>query len=85
MISLSGFECFKTYFENVNKNDHRLKKEAGGAVVVEKTDLLGGDFLWTLCLNAQDESIAHAAIKLLLDVSYNNLAPRLKKVSISAE
>ncbi|XP_052775472.1 ubiquitin carboxyl-terminal hydrolase 24-like isoform X3 [Mya arenaria] len=78
-ISEKGFECFKTYFENVNKNEHRLKKDPGGQVTVEKVELQGLDFLWELCLNTPDESIADAAIQLLLNVSYNNLTSRLKK------
>ena len=30
---VSGFGCFKTYFESVNKNDHRLKKDTTGQQV----------------------------------------------------
>lgn len=78
---VSGFECFKTYFESVNKNDHRLKKDTGGQIIIEKTELLGLDFLWELCLNVPDENIADCAIQLLLNVSYSNLASRLKKVN----
>ncbi|XP_052274227.1 ubiquitin carboxyl-terminal hydrolase 24-like isoform X2 [Dreissena polymorpha] len=83
-LSENGFECFRTFFESVNKNDHRLKKEGGGGqVIVEKTDLLGLDFLWQLCLNTPDETIASLAIQLLLNVSYTNLASRLKKDAIN--
>jgi ubiquitin carboxyl-terminal hydrolase 9/24 len=48
--------------------------------VVEKCDLLGLDYLWEVCLHIPDESIADSAIQLLLNMSYNNLTPRLKKV-----
>ncbi|KAL4237153.1 Ubiquitin carboxyl-terminal hydrolase 24 [Mactra antiquata] len=83
-ISEKGFTCFKTYFENVNKNDHRLKKEIGGALVVEKADLIGLDFLWELCLNTPDEMmIADSAIQLLLNISYTNLTSRLKKDAVN--
>ena len=48
--------------------------------VVEKTDLVGRDFLWEICLNIPDESIADNAIHLLLSISYSNLTSKLKKV-----
>ena len=50
--------------------------------MVEKGDLLGLDYLWEVCLHIPDESIADSAIQLLLNMSYNNLNPRLKKVII---
>jgi ubiquitin carboxyl-terminal hydrolase 9/24 len=49
--------------------------------IVEKTDLMGLDFLWELCLNTPDETIADSAIQLLLNMSYTNLASRMKKVN----
>ncbi|KAL3868453.1 hypothetical protein ACJMK2_041259 [Sinanodonta woodiana] len=82
-LSEKGFQCFKTYFETVNRNDHRLKKDANGQMVAEKSELLGLDFLWELCLNTQDESIANNAIQLLLSMSYTSLASRLKKDPLS--
>ena len=51
--------------------------------VVEKSDLLGLDYIWEICLNTPDEAIADKAIQLLLCVSYTNLAVRLKRVSHS--
>ncbi|KAH3849056.1 hypothetical protein DPMN_091445, partial [Dreissena polymorpha] len=62
---------------------HWAVKVSFGAVIVEKTDLLGLDFLWQLCLNTPDETIASLAIQLLLNVSYTNLASRLKKDAIN--
>ena len=50
--------------------------------MVEKGDLLGLDYLWEVCLHIPDESIADSAIQLLLNMSYNNLNPRLKKVRV---
>ena len=50
--------------------------------MVEKSDLLGLDYLWEVCLHIPDESIADSAIQLLLNMSYNNLNPRLKKVRV---
>ena len=50
------------------------------AQVVEKLDLIGLDFLWQICLNIPDPTIAESGIALLMNVSYSNLAPRLKKV-----
>lgn len=48
--------------------------------IVEKGDLVGLDYLWEVCLHIPDEIIADAAIQLLLNMSYNSLNPRLKKV-----
>ena len=47
--------------------------------VVEKADLSGMDFLWELCLSTPSEVLADDAIKLLLNVNYQNLSPRLKR------
>lgn len=77
-----GFTCFKNFFENVNKYEHRLKTD-GGRLVVEKCDLLGLDYIWEICLNTPDEAIADKAIQLLLCVSYTNLAVRLKRDTVS--
>ena len=49
---------------------------------VEKMDLIGLDFLWKICMNVPDFSIAESAISLLLNVSYINLAGRYKRVSV---
>jgi ubiquitin carboxyl-terminal hydrolase 9/24 len=43
---------------------------------------MGLDFLWELCLNTPDETIADSAIQLLLNMSYTNLASRMKKVTL---
>ena len=48
--------------------------------IVEKPDLCGLEFLWETCLNTPNETIAEAAIELLLDMSYSNLTPKMKKV-----
>lgn len=77
-LSEKGFTCFKSFFENVNKFEHRLKSD-GNKLVVEKSELFGLDYIWEICLNTPDESIASQAISLLLSVLYTNLAPRLKK------
>ena len=47
---------------------------------MEKLDLIGLDFLWQICLNTPDPTIAESGITLLMNVSYSNLTPRLKKV-----
>ena len=51
---------------------------------VEKTDLVGLDFLWEICLNTSDLEIAEMAITLLMNMSYCNLAPRFKRVNTMA-
>lgn len=49
--------------------------------IVEKLDLVGLDFLWEVCLNSVDVSIAEKATSLLMTMSYANLSARLKRVS----
>ena len=73
-----GFACFKSFFENVNIYEHKLKKPG---MVVEKLDLIGLDFLWQVCLNTPDSSIAESGIEFLMTLSYSNLSPKLKRVS----
>ena len=56
---VSGFGCFKTYFESVNKNDHRLKKDTTGQQVRTFIVLLhdtGSQFFW-LHLKEDNEMI----------------------------
>ncbi|CAM1321691.1 USP24 (predicted) [Pycnogonum litorale] len=77
-ITKTGFSCFKTYFESVNINDHKIRK-SGALMIVEKIDQAVIDFLWRVSLEAQDEEIAEKAIRNILEVSYINLAPRLRK------
>ncbi|XP_064607447.1 ubiquitin carboxyl-terminal hydrolase 24-like isoform X2 [Liolophura sinensis] len=77
-LSQQGFTCFKSFFESVNLYDHKLKKSAN-VLVVEKAELCGLEYLWEVCLNTSDETIAELAITLLLNMSYSGLAPRLKK------
>ncbi|XP_046339329.2 ubiquitin carboxyl-terminal hydrolase 24-like isoform X2 [Haliotis rufescens] len=77
-LSEKGFTCFKNFFESVNLYEHKLKR-SGNALVVEKCELLGLDYLWEICLNIPDETIASQAISLLLSMAYANLNPRIKK------
>ncbi|XP_070196439.1 ubiquitin carboxyl-terminal hydrolase 24-like isoform X2 [Littorina saxatilis] len=77
-LSEKGFHCFKCFFESVNLKEHRLKRN-NNSLMVEKVELLGLDYLWEVCLHIPDEAIADSAIQLLLNMSYNNLNPRLKK------
>ncbi|XP_050400806.1 ubiquitin carboxyl-terminal hydrolase 24 isoform X1 [Patella vulgata] len=81
-LSEKGFACFKSYFENVNLYEHKLKR-SGNLSVVEKCDLLGIEYLWEICLNVPDETIASNSIQLLLNMSYTSLNPRLKKDPVS--
>ncbi|XP_013409431.2 ubiquitin carboxyl-terminal hydrolase 24-like [Lingula anatina] len=73
-----GFRCWKFFFESVNMYQNKLKKQ-GTLLVVEKSDLIGLDYLWETCLNITDEDIAQEAIDVLLHMSYISLVPKLKK------
>nr|XP_025960692.1 ubiquitin carboxyl-terminal hydrolase 24 [Dromaius novaehollandiae] len=81
-ITMNGFSLFKTFFENVNLCDHRLKRQ-GTQLSVEKLELIGMDFIWKIAMESPDEEIANEAIQLIINYSYINLTPRLKKDSVS--
>lgn len=40
------------------------------------------DFIWKIAMESPDEEIANEAIQLIINYSYINLTPRLKKVAI---
>ncbi|OXB64566.1 hypothetical protein ASZ78_016018 [Callipepla squamata] len=101
-ITMNGFSLFKTFFENVNLCDHRLKRQGTQLVSVltssflcaicvflkkeksvEKLELIGMDFIWKIAMESPDEEIANEAIQLIINYSYINLTPRLKKDSVS--
>uniref|UniRef100_A0A2K6F1M8 Ubiquitin carboxyl-terminal hydrolase 24 n=1 Tax=Propithecus coquereli TaxID=379532 RepID=A0A2K6F1M8_PROCO len=50
---------------------------------VEKLELIGMDFIWKIAMESPDEEIANEAIQLIINYSYINLNPRLKKDSVS--
>ena len=76
-----GFACFRAFLENVNQNDHRLKK-TGNTYTVEKMDLVGLDYLWRVVLEVPSEEIAMLAVKQLMELSYTWLSSKLKKVHV---
>ncbi|TSK58130.1 Ubiquitin carboxyl-terminal hydrolase 24 [Bagarius yarrelli] len=81
-ITMNGFNLFKTFFENVNLCDHRLKRQ-GNQLCVERLDLIGMDFIWRIAMESPDEDIANEAIHLIITYSYINLNPKMKKDSVS--
>uniref|UniRef100_A0A8C9VNZ6 Ubiquitin specific peptidase 24 n=1 Tax=Scleropages formosus TaxID=113540 RepID=A0A8C9VNZ6_SCLFO len=81
-ITMNGFNLFKTFFENVNMSDHRLKRQ-GTQLFVERLDLAGMDFIWRIAMESPDEEIANEAIQLIITYSYINLNPKMKKDSVS--
>uniref|UniRef100_A0A3B4FPJ8 Ubiquitin carboxyl-terminal hydrolase 24 n=1 Tax=Pundamilia nyererei TaxID=303518 RepID=A0A3B4FPJ8_9CICH len=81
-ITMNGFNLFKTFFENVNLCDHRLKRQ-GTQLCVERIDLAGMDFIWRIAMETPDEEIANEAIQLIITYSYTNLNPKMKKDSVS--
>nr|XP_054586030.1 ubiquitin carboxyl-terminal hydrolase 24 isoform X3 [Nothobranchius furzeri] len=81
-ITMNGFSLFKTFFENVNLCDHRLKRQ-GTQLCVERLDLQGMDFIWRIAMETPDEEIANEAIQLIITYSYTNLNPKMKKDSVS--
>ncbi|KAK7150579.1 hypothetical protein R3I93_011730 [Phoxinus phoxinus] len=81
-ITMNGFNLFKTFFENVNLSDHRLKRQ-GTQLCVERLDLAGMDFIWRIAMESPDEDIANEAIQLIITYSYINLNPKMKKDSVS--
>uniref|UniRef100_A0AAY5EM52 UBA domain-containing protein n=1 Tax=Electrophorus electricus TaxID=8005 RepID=A0AAY5EM52_ELEEL len=81
-ITMNGFNLFKTFFENVNLSDHRLKRQ-GTQLCVERLDLVGMDFIWRIAMESPDEDIANEAIQLIISYSYINLNPKMKKDSVT--
>ncbi|XP_076873154.1 ubiquitin carboxyl-terminal hydrolase 24 isoform X4 [Brachyhypopomus gauderio] len=81
-ITMNGFNLFKTFFENVNLSDHRLKRQ-GTQLCVERLDLVGMDFIWRIAMESPDEDIANEAIHLIISYSYINLNPKMKKDSVT--
>ncbi|XP_059140581.1 ubiquitin carboxyl-terminal hydrolase 24-like isoform X2 [Physella acuta] len=81
-LSENGFMCFKCFFERVNQYEQRLKS-ANDSIVVEKTELIGLDYLWEICLHVPDEAIADQSIRMLLGLSYANLLPKFKKEPVA--
>ncbi|XP_053286085.1 ubiquitin carboxyl-terminal hydrolase 24 isoform X5 [Pleuronectes platessa] len=81
-ITMNGFNLFKTFFENVNLCDHRLKRQ-GTQLCVERLDLAGMDFIWRIAMETPDEEIANEAIQLIITYSYTNLNPKMKKDSVN--
>ncbi|KAJ7330594.1 Ubiquitin carboxyl-terminal hydrolase 24 [Desmophyllum pertusum] len=77
-LTMKGFACFKAFLENVNQNDHRMKK-TGNTYTVEKMDLVGLDYLWRVVLEVPSEEIAMLAVKQLMELSYTWLSSKLKK------
>lgn len=49
---------------------------------MEKLELIGMDFIWKIAMESPDEEIANEAIQLIINYSYINLTPRLKKVGM---
>lgn len=43
------------------------------------------DFIWKIAMESPDEEIANEAIQLIINYSYINLNPRLKKVGARAQ
>lgn len=52
---------------------------------VEKLELIGMDFIWKIAMESPDEEIANEAIQLIINYSYINLTPRLKKVGVCVQ
>ncbi|XP_014661859.1 PREDICTED: ubiquitin carboxyl-terminal hydrolase 24-like [Priapulus caudatus] len=77
-LSATGFDCFKAVFESINIFEHRLKRFSN-TMVVDKVELTGMDYLWSVALESSDEPLADAAVSYLIELLYLNLAPRLKK------
>ena len=74
-----SFSCIKAYFENVNEYDSRLKKSTSPKYLVERIELLGMSYFWDVLMETPREEIANLAIDLVLNMSYLNVTPRLKK------
>ena len=77
--SQKSFSCIKAYFENVNEFDQRLKKTNTSNYQVERIELLGMSYFWDVLMETPRDEIAELAVDLVLNMSYLNVTPRLKK------
>eukprot|EP00794_Sanderia_malayensis_P010838 gene10838-11990_t len=71
-----GLRCFERFFKYVNTKEGVLTKKRNGSYVLEKTQLIGYDYLWQIILNANHE-IASCAIEILKEI-YTNLGSDLR-------
>ncbi|CAH1242990.1 USP24 [Branchiostoma lanceolatum] len=77
-LTTTGFQCFQSFFESVNEEQHGLRKLVS-ILQVEKSELLGLDYVWRVALESVQDEVADLAISMLIRYSYTNLAPKLKK------
>lgn len=97
LLTPTGFECFRKYFESVNgisgggsgldkskqyfsySSTSSLSTTGSNLAEIDKTDLLGLEYLWLTALNTADTDIARQAVEMVISVHYTCLASRLKK------
>ena len=77
--SQKSFSCIKAYFVSVNEFDQRLKKTSSTNYLVERIELLGMSYFWDVLMESPKDEIADLAVDLVLNMSYLNVTPRLKK------
>ena len=76
----SSFGCFKDYLESVNINAGKIRKNSISTVlIVDNTDLIGIDHVWSLVTESSNEGIASEAIDYLLKLSFLSVSSKLKK------
>ncbi|XP_065904481.1 ubiquitin carboxyl-terminal hydrolase 24-like isoform X2 [Dysidea avara] len=77
----AGYRCLRTFFENINLQEKKLKKigVAQYSLMVESLELTGMDYLWKAALSVKDDKIADELIHNILQVNYHGLNARLKK------
>ncbi|EDV23143.1 uncharacterized protein TRIADDRAFT_27581 [Trichoplax adhaerens] len=78
-LTVKGFECFKTYFECINQNEHKLKCPVPFVSIVEKIDLTGISYLWQIVLQVSNEEVANEAINYFIQITCTNVSYKLKK------
>uniref|UniRef100_A0A914UT46 Uncharacterized protein n=1 Tax=Plectus sambesii TaxID=2011161 RepID=A0A914UT46_9BILA len=79
-LTVEGFNCFRRFFDAVNKNKGKLKMFSNSyPPEVEDLDLVGLDFVWETALSCADPEIADQSVRLLIDLSYSLLSQKLKK------
>eukprot|EP01087_Luapelamoeba_hula_P017712 TRINITY_DN560_c0_g1_i26.p1 TRINITY_DN560_c0_g1~~TRINITY_DN560_c0_g1_i26.p1 ORF type:complete len:283 (+),score=55.39 TRINITY_DN560_c0_g1_i26:465-1313(+) len=85
VVTRAGFNLFQRYFLAINEKKDKLKRVPGTHdMYVVTTDIVGGDNLWAIALDANDNDVSRMAITLLNDLHQNvspeSLKPRLGKV-----
>uniref|UniRef100_A0A1I8IA36 ubiquitinyl hydrolase 1 n=2 Tax=Macrostomum lignano TaxID=282301 RepID=A0A1I8IA36_9PLAT len=83
-VTPNGFSCFKYFFERINQAAGNLtivqptSFNSERKLTVEKLELFGSSYLWSLYLRSDRPAVFRAALDCLMDCYYRCVSIRLK-------